>query len=145
MDLLKQISIEYACARLVSQYCFAIDGNHFEEWISLFTPDCQWLRQGQPAVLGHEGLKAFLAGRSKSTVTRHVSTNVQVNVVDDSHATGRSYTLLYAAAATAAPDVPVLRPLQRLIENSDEYLLVDGAWRIAVRVNRPCMLAAPAA
>ena len=142
MDLLKQISIETACARLVSQYCFAIDGGDSEQWIALFTPDCKWVRQGQPAVLGHEGLKAFLASRSKTAATRHVSTNVLVDVIDDSHATGRSYTLLYAATATSAPNVPVLRPPQRLIECRDEYCLFDGAWRIAVRTNRPCMVAA---
>jgi len=70
-----------------------------------------------------------------SPQTRHVTTNIEIDVADDAQtARGRSYVTVYQAL----PDFP----LQAIFVGGyiDEFVKVDGAWRFSERQAVPYLV-----
>ena len=89
------MQIEWQCGRLITGYCNHVDARDYEAFLALFSKDAEWETQAGGHMRGHEAFRAYLDNRSKTSLVRHVSTNARVEVIDETHATGRSYITLY--------------------------------------------------
>ncbi|MBL0421919.1 nuclear transport factor 2 family protein [Ramlibacter sp. AW1] len=123
---------EAACTRLCIDFCNHIDARRYNEWLDLFTEDGVLDRMGTP-VTGRAGLAAFLQARPAMVETRHLCTNVRVELTSADEATGFCYALFFQgtsdgpggpATATGAPGV---------VEYHDRYRRTPQGWRIQER------------
>ena len=131
-------AIERACTRLVLASIRAFDDRDFLAYADLFTPDGVFIRANQPQepLSGRAAILSALASRPPGRITRHLCTNIEVEVIDVSRARGRCYLLLYAADM-AAQETELGRQSegpQRIGEYHDEFVQTGGGWRIARRV-----------
>jgi ketosteroid isomerase-like protein len=133
-------AIERACMRLVLRSIRVFDGQDWAAYASLFTQDGVFVRANQPdqPLVGREAIRAALAGRPASRLTRHLCTNLEVDVLDAEHARGFCYLLLYAGD-TSQPDSAAGRPAdgtQRVGEYRDTLVRTVEGWRIGRREGR---------
>lgn len=85
--------IERACTALSISFARAIDFRDYDAFVELFTEDAV-LDTGQP-LDGLDAIRASLAGRDDRLRTRHVITNVFVDVLNADEARGIAYLTLY--------------------------------------------------
>lgn len=132
--------IERECARLVVRSLRAFDERDWTAYAQLFTDDGVFIRANAPAepLVGREAIRRALEERPASRLTRHLCTNLEIEVLDAEHARGFCYLLLYAGEASA-PGPAGSRPadgVQRIGEYRDSFLRVQAGWRIARREGR---------
>lgn len=124
MDKAERHAIEWECARLINLYALLNDEARWEEVTALYAPDCLMTRPTAPGepVVGREAILAAFKARPPRT-TRHVCSNIVIDVESETSARGRSAMLLFTAA-----DKP---PLVGGFE--DRFVLTDDGWRFAER------------
>ena len=122
---------------LMSLYCRLYDSGDFEGYAQLFAD----ARVVGPLLTLHGSAEVVEYHRSNcllydgSPQTRHVTTNIEIEVADDAQtARGRSYVTVYQAL----PDFP----LQAIFIGGyiDEFVKVDGAWRFSERQAVPYLV-----
>ncbi|WP_230461397.1 nuclear transport factor 2 family protein [Sphingobium sp. CAP-1] len=116
-------AIEQDCARLVALYANLNDAGRWPDVAALYAPDGRMARPTAPDdwVAGRDAiLAAFLARPARTT--RHVCSNIVIDVVDDTHARGESAMLLFTG--DAAPKVGSF---------NDVFVRTDAGWRFAER------------
>jgi len=86
--------IEDECRKLSIAYARNVDFKEYDLFVKLFAPEGILNVSGTP-VIGHEKLKKAMARRPDSLQSRHVLTNIYINVIDEDHAEGISYLTLY--------------------------------------------------
>ena len=125
---MSQLSTEdrLAIAEVMAAYCHAIDLGKWDDFPALFTADCT-LDFG--ALMGvferTEGVRRFAETlKGLGLFMRHYTTNVMLEG-DGERARGRSYVL----AITGPPG----GTNQTTGRYDDEFVKVDGRWRIRVR------------
>jgi uncharacterized protein (TIGR02246 family) len=135
-----EAAIERTCARLVLRSLRAFDERDWLAYASLFTEDGVFIRANAPdePLRGREAIRTALAERPASRLTRHLCTNLEIDVVDTEHARGSCYLLLYAGDETQ-PETSGSRPAdrtQRVGEYRDTFVLTGDGWRISRREGR---------
>lgn len=133
MDESHRILIEKQCEKLSIRFANNVDRGLSEDVASLFSKDGSFSRAGQ-VLDGPDQLRAFLEKRPPERVTRHVCTNIEVNVVNASEAAGITYFLLFDGNRPAASDdpLPLMSPAT-LGEYHDTFVLTPDGWRIRER------------
>ncbi|MGX7894866.1 nuclear transport factor 2 family protein [Tsuneonella sp. HG222] len=129
-----------AIQRIIVDYSDRIDRQDFDAYADLFTPDGVW-QNGPTVRRGRAEIKAMLTGLFGTPpagfVNRdsyHLVSNPQVDIAPDgNHATARSRHLLVMRGEGGAP-TPMLAGFYE-----DELVRLDGAWKIAKRVDNPVM------
>lgn len=133
-------SIERACARLVLRSIRAFDEQDWPAYASLFTEDGVFIRANDPGepLIGREAIRAALAERSASRLTRHFCTNLEVDVLDAERARGFCYLLLYAGDASRPQSAAgrLADGTQRVGEYRDTLVRTAEGWRIGRREGR---------
>lgn len=130
--------IEHECEQVLLRSIRTFDERDWQGFADTFAPDGVFFRANQPTqpLTGREAILAALKARPADRLTRHLCTNVQIEVIDQDHAKGQCY--LYLFSATATPPEKAMGgpadPVQRIGEYSDEYVRTDQGWRIARRV-----------
>ncbi len=104
MDELQRLSIEAACSRLVLEFARFNDGWDHESLAALFTEDCVFARPLDPdhPYHGRAAVHAIFRDR-KPRLTRHVMTNILIDVVSPDEARGNSYVTMVSSASTDGP------------------------------------------
>ena len=104
MDELQRLLIEQACRRLVFQFAKHNDDLDHQALADLFVEDCVFVRPLDTAhpYYGREKVHAIFRDR-KARLTRHVMTNILIDVVSADEARGNSYVTMISSAGTAAP------------------------------------------
>ena len=114
---------EADCARLIALYANLTDEARGEEVVALYAEDGVMVRPTAPnaPVAGREAiLEAFKARPPR--ITRHICSNVVIDVESDTTARGTSAMLLFTGEA--APLVGSFH---------DRFVLTDDGWRFAER------------
>lgn len=132
--------IERQCARLVLRSLRAFDERDWPGYAELFAEDGVFIRANAPdePLVGREAIRRALAERSAARLTRHLCTNLEIDVLDGEHARGFCYLLLYAGDASQ-PESPGGRPadgVQRVGEYRDTFVRTGAGWRIGMREGR---------
>lgn len=140
LDEVSVAAIERACTRLVLRSIRAFDEQDWGAYAGLFTADGVFIRANEPdrPLAGREAIREALAARSATRLTRHLCTNIEIDVLDARSARGLCYLLLYAGDASQ-PERAAGRPsdaVQRVGEYRDSFVSTSDGWRLSRREGR---------
>lgn len=88
------MSDAWACQQVVLAFTAALDRLDADEMTRHFVADGTW-RRPSGDVVGHDGIRAFVANVPAGTVMRHVVTNTRVGVLADDRLLSESYFTAY--------------------------------------------------
>ena len=126
---------ERACERLVHQYARFVDSGEAARVAELFTPDGVWTAADGRSMDGQEAITAGFVGRQGLTrrLSRHVMTNVLIDRINDTEASGTAYLINFRHDERTGPaQKPGPARLPKFV--GDYHLTFrrsDGEWRIA--------------
>jgi len=134
---LEVLSIERACEKLVALYTHRVDFGEAERVAELFHEDGVW-EVGDTRFEGREAVRGMLRSRQemKGRRSRHVCTNLVIDVVDPDHATGLVYLSLYRHDfESAVPDDQLAPggPPVAVGQYRDRFVRTKEGWRFACR------------
>ncbi|HEU4331700.1 MAG TPA: nuclear transport factor 2 family protein [Lapillicoccus sp.] len=135
MELLERIAAERACARLTYRYCEAVDLGHASRLADVFAEDGVFAAGGLHLV-GREEIRRVFTEREqvRELRTRHVCSNLHIEVLDEASATGVVYLTLYRRRGSEDWSVPVPTTAPALVGSyHDHYARTADGWRIASR------------
>lgn len=131
MDRLDRIDAELTCARLVALYGRASDSGGGVE--DLFAED--GVLHIYQRLEGRKAMRAARELRPKSMLTRHITTDVVIDVLDDDHARGTCYLTAYVL-----PEGGTELGLPAVVgEYSDEFVRTEAGWKFSSRVFTPVL------
>ncbi len=134
MDIANKIEIERACERLIYEYCYLVDHDEAAKIADLFTEDGIWINVNV-TMKGREGIRSGFQKRqdNKGRMSRHVCTNVLVDVISEQSARATVYMSLYFHDAEPGRERSPTDCLQKLGEYRDEFVKTGNGWRFARR------------
>jgi uncharacterized protein (TIGR02246 family) len=114
-DQVAALFAERACERLVLEYARLVDSGHAADMADLFTDDGEWLGADGRGMHGQQEIRAAFTARQAVTrrQSRHVMTNVMVDVDGPYTATGIAYLINFrhdAEGDVAAHPAPADHP-----------------------------------
>jgi hypothetical protein len=130
----ERIEIERACERIVYAYSRALDLGDMSAAADFFAENGSMARPMAPNQLiqGRETIRAALLTRPKTLLTKHLATNVMIDVVSRDEARGLSYlTMISTTPGDAAPYVSA-GPVY-FGEFKDRFLREGGEWKFLER------------
>ena len=124
MDASDRRAIEWECARLINRYALLNDEARWEEVAALYAPGGVMTRPTAPdqPIVGREAILAAFKARPPRT-TRHVCSNIVIDVESATSARGRSAMLLF----TSAEKPPLVGGFE------DRFVLTEEGWLFAER------------
>lgn len=135
MDDVERVLAEHACAKLCTRFHNLVDAGRNVEIMDLFHHDALW-RHRTGDLRGHREIAAYLREKSTFPVTRHVLSNILIDVEDNNTARGELYLTVYyglpQASEPAILDHPVL-----IVHYSDTFARTDNGWRFMSRQPKP--------
>lgn len=131
MEALERLQIEQACARLVVGYAVHLDAGEHDAFVELFAEDAVWTLQSTGPMRGRGAIRDYLKRRNPATRSRHVVTNILIDVNDSENAQGRSYTTAYHHTG-GEPVAPLGLPAF-IAESRERFVLTTAGWRISAR------------
>jgi uncharacterized protein (TIGR02246 family) len=126
---------ERACERLLNEYARRVDSGTASAVADLFTDDGVWLGADGGGMHGRDEIREVFSRRQALTrrQSRHVITNVLVEVVSPTDATGTAYLINYrhdSSSGQAEHPAPADHP-KFVGEYHLTFRKVDGEWKIA--------------
>ena len=128
MDLEQRVLIEHACTRLCHEYARAIDFRDYDNFPLLFTEDAVLdvgnLLEGRAAIL------ASVMRRPDELRSRHVISNITIDVLNEDEARGTAYLTLYrylGKASLQRDPIPFIGPAA-IGHYEDRYQRDAGGW-----------------
>jgi SnoaL-like domain len=131
-----RIEIEHACARIVYAYSRALDLGDMSAAADFFAENGSMARPMAPGqvVEGREAIRAALLTRPKSLLTKHLATNVMIDVMGHNEARGLSYLTMIS---TTPPDDAVAPFVSAgpvyFGEFKDRFVREGGEWKFLER------------
>ena len=124
-------AIEWDCAQALTRFFNDFDRWRYEDMADLFAPDGVWHRAGK-ALQGKDVIVAELNKRSRTQTVRHVITNVQIDVKDETSAGFLLYVTAYIHDSGAkVVDPPKIQMPALLLVVPGQMAKWDGQWKIA--------------
>jgi hypothetical protein len=138
MTDLETLVIENACAKLVARYTHWVDFGEAARVAGLFAVDGVW-EVGENRFEGREAVHGMFAARQAMSQrrSRHVCTNLAIDVVDGDRATGLVYLSLYRhdlPANAPADALPPVGPPVAVGQYRDRFTRTEEGWRFSHRV-----------
>ena len=136
VDEVARLVAERACERLSFDFARLADEGRHSLLAGLFTVDAEFAIPGLH-LQGRDAIHAFFVGREALTDlrTRHVCSNVVVDLLSTTEAAGHLGITLYRRRGAADRSVPVPETRPAVVGTyRDRYARVDGRWLIASRV-----------
>ncbi|MCP5145206.1 MAG: nuclear transport factor 2 family protein [Gammaproteobacteria bacterium] len=132
----EKLAIERACERVVLDAVHGNDSRDYKLLAAMFTTDGTLHRPSGPPLIGREAIEASYLQRPADRITRHLVTNIRVEITSPSTTHVLSYALVYAAS-TARPaegNFGLPAETRHLVgEFEDEMVFTDEGWRIRER------------
>ena len=130
---------EKACERLAVACYSLMDQGRYEETAALFTEDAVWVRGGKPGG-GRTAILAALQQRATTEASRHLVTNVMVEVGQGSEGTGTA--CFVPMRGTIREDGTVATPpITNIGDLAFKFRREPEGWRIAYL--KPTMIFKP--
>jgi hypothetical protein len=132
----ERIQIERACARLVYFYARALDLGDLAAAADCFAENGSLARPLAPdqVIQGRESIRASLLGRPRDLLTKHLATNIMIDVEGRDTARGISYLTMISTTPPAGAKPPFISqgPLY-FGEFQDRFVRERGAWKFLER------------
>ncbi|MEY4760691.1 MAG: hypothetical protein RLZZ200_547 [Pseudomonadota bacterium] len=132
----ERIEIERACERVLLDYCRALDLGDMSAAADCFAEHGSMARPMTPDVViqGRETIRASLLTRPRTLLTKHLTTNIQIDVQDRDNATGLSYLTMISTTPPdgAKPPYVSAGPLW-FGECADTFVRENGVWKLKDR------------
>ena len=134
MNKQEQLDIERICEKLSIDYARHVDFAEYDAMADLFTVDAL-LDAGAP-LKGRENIRQGLFKRSPKLRSRHILTNISIEVVDKDSARGISYLSLYRhiGEQSLGNDTIEFDGPAAIGHYSDQFRRESGIWKIQSRV-----------
>lgn len=133
MDDLQTLLIERACQRLVLQFAQYNDDLDHEALAALFVPDCEFARPLDPDLpyYGRDKVHALFRDR-QARLTRHVMTNILIDVISPDEARGCSYVTMLSSGT---PEEKWPREGEGIFVGAfdDVFVRSDEGWKFKSR------------
>jgi hypothetical protein len=135
-DALERIEIERACERLIYAYVRALDvgdlgaaADHFAEHGSFARPMAP-----DKVIEGREAIRTALLTRPKDLLTKHLASNVTIEVLNRDEARGLSYLTMISATPPADGAAPHVSAAPVYFgEFRDRFVRERGVWKFSER------------
>ena len=126
--------VERACARLVTQYCHFVDHGQASKIAELFTDDGVWTSP-DTTMTGRVEIQRGFAGRERNSrrMSRHVCSNLLIDVLDEATATGVAYLTLYRHDGEEGRSLSPVGPPALIGEYRDLFQRTTDGWRFKRR------------
>jgi hypothetical protein len=132
----ERIEIERACERLVYVYSRALDLGDMSAAADCFAENGSMARPMMPdaVIQGRETIRASLLTRPKTLLTKHLATNVMIDVESRDSASGLSYLTMISTTPPADGKPPYVSqgPLY-FGEFKDKFVRENGEWKFLER------------
>lgn len=132
----ERIEIERACERLVYVYSRALDLGDMSAAADCFAENGSMARPMAPdqVIQGREIIRTALLTRPKTLLTKHLATNVMIDVESLDSASGLSYLTMISTTPPADTKPPYVSqgPIY-FGEFKDRYVRENGVWRFLER------------
>jgi hypothetical protein len=134
MDAATRSEIERACERLVTQYCHLVDHGEASRIADLFSKDGVWAST-ENSMTGQDQVRAGFLVRenNKARMSRHVCSNLLVDVLDEDHARGTVYLTLYRHDGKEGRSISPLDGPVMVGEYRDRFVRSAEGWRFERR------------
>jgi hypothetical protein len=132
----ERLEIERACERLVYAYVRALDLGDMSAAADFFAEHGSFARPMAPehVIQGREAIRAALLTRPKTLLTKHLATNVVIDVVSRDEARGFSYLTMISTTPPADAAAPYLSAGPVYFgEFKDRFVRERGEWRFLER------------
>jgi SnoaL-like domain len=132
----ERVEIERACERIVYAYSRALDMGDMSAAADFFAENGSMARPMAPeqVIRGRETIRAALLTRPRTLLTKHLATNVMIDVLSRDEARGLSYLTMISTTPpgdTVAPYVSA-GPVY-FGEFKDRFLREGGEWKFLER------------
>ena len=134
MGRLQKMEIEKACERLIYQYCYLVDHDEAAKIADLFTEYGTWFNVNV-TMNGSDGIRQGFQKRqdNQARMSRHVCTNVLIDVISAYEARATVYMSLYFHDGEPGRERSPTDCLQKLGEYRDRFVKTEERWRFASR------------
>ena len=132
----ERIEIERACERLVHVYSRALDLGDMSAAADCFAEGGSMARPMMPdaVIQGRETIRASLLTRPKTLLTKHLATNVMIDVESRDTASGLSYLTMISTTPPADGKPPyVSQGPVYFGEFKDKFVRENGVWKFLER------------
>jgi hypothetical protein len=134
LDPAQRLHIEHACRRLSIAYANLADACRYDDFAELFAEDA-FLNAGTPRQ-SKEEIRQAMYKRSDRLRSRHIITNITIDAIDETHASGISYLTLYrhiGDESTTALPIPSTTPAA-IGHYEDDFVRTEKGWKFQRRV-----------
>jgi SnoaL-like domain len=131
----ERIEIERACEHIVYAYSRALDLGDMSAAADFFAEKGSMARPMAPEqiIQGRETIRAALFSRPRTLLTKHLATNVMIDVVSRDEARGLSYlTMISTTPGDAAAPYISTGPVY-FGEFKDRFVRESGEWKFLER------------
>jgi hypothetical protein len=136
LTAVERMEAERACERLVYAYSRALDLGDLSAAADFFAENGSMARPMMPdqVIQGREIIRTALLTRPKTLLTKHLATNVMIDVESRDAASGLSYLTMVAVTppADAKPPFPTVGPVY-FGEFKDRFVRENGVWKFLER------------
>jgi hypothetical protein len=132
---IEHLEIERACERLIYAYSRALDVGDMSAAADFFAENGSMARPMAPdqIIQGRETIRASLLTRPKTLLTKHLATNVVIDVEGRDCARGLSYlTMIATTPGDAQPPFVSQGPIY-FGQFADRFVRVGGEWKFLER------------
>jgi SnoaL-like domain len=132
----ERIEIERACERLVYEYSRALDLGRLSAAADCFAANGSMSRPMSPdqVIEGRETIRASLLTRPKGLLTKHLATNVTIDVESRDAARGLSYLTMIATTPPEGAQPPFASQGPIFFgEFKDRFVRENGVWKFLER------------
>lgn len=137
LSVAERIEIERACERIVYEYSRALDLGDTGGAADFFAENGTLARPMTPdqRIQGRENIRASLLTRPKSLLTKHLATNVMIEVESRDTAHGISYLTMIATTPGGDAKPPFNSPGPIYFgEFKDRFVRENGTWKFLERL-----------
>jgi len=136
LSAVERIEIERACERIVHAYSRALDLGDMNAAADFFAENGSMARPMAPeqVIQGREAVRASLLTRPKTLLTKHLATNVMIDVESRDSARGISCLTMIATTPPAGGKPPFVSAGPVYFgEFKDRYVRENGVWKFLER------------
>lgn len=134
MNNLERMLVEHECGKLMNLYCHYLDHPDPDGFAGIYTEDGMYKPAALPEPMyGRAAIRDWMAAYPKDRLGRHFSTNHVVEVIDEDHAAGRSYAVVFRDPAPRDGVLSSDVTPRSVVEYFDQFRRTDEGWRISER------------